>query len=264
MRQFRVTGKFIAYLTFQKEKHFTININKDKQLVFPLSITNNIVHDFELTLHANDLSKVEGLAKDVMDRTAGWLSFIFATPVDKIEINNIEDLTSKQQRGVLSHSISFYTAGSAPVDDQKSRLFFQKLTETLNPGDETVLGLYRKMLNTTNKAEKFWHIYNILQILKGSPGSGSERVNINDYIQNTFPTSLGLYNDRGKNDKNKKRWSILICIRDAFSHEDARFSDKADQLDGLKLDINQELYNHINLFQEIARKAIKDKLNLSI
>jgi len=122
----------------------------------------------------------------------------------------------------------------------------ERFKKTLHKGGHyEVLNLYRKC-RSEDTPTSFWFIYIILLDLIG------ERPKIDEYLKKKFPTMRAL----DKNDRTGEQNTLLVAIRDSFTHK-ATYSGRA-------LDIDAELARNIDYFRNIARQTVADKLGIKL
>jgi hypothetical protein len=237
---FKLYGSVRTYIVFSKGYSFKIGTK------YVLDIPTGKVEDgtskFELVgkVSTDDLqtAKTEGFA--VLDSFLGKLSIFFNVPIESLTISDTR-LGRNNGTNVATSERSVEAKGAIAVNDTNIDYFDKVLNIKI---DDNILSMFKRC-RSENPDISFWTIYDILQILIG------ERTDIDKYLKANFPELPILHNDKLNQDN-----TILIAIRDSFSHK-TTYSGKS-------LNVNLEIQSNIDKFRNIARDTIVSKLGLAI
>jgi len=275
-----ITAKVVIKTLINFSKSYQFNLNEGIIIKIPDSERNKPIKVLEINGKISNKLANESFIRDKVTQFINKLSIYFKTSVKLINLSeiNFENRTAEGLRdGFGASSRCIYSSGAILVDDNNVDEF-NKFNNTPLNDKEYVLGLYNICL-IASPYTSFWLIYLILQILIGKDENKIDKylkerfsemkILKSDYKTNRFlkKKSVSLLKkiikylkSKFKNNDKKGEYienTILIAIRDAFSHKDSKF-------DGKPLDIDFELKNGIEYFREVVRKVIIDKLQIKI
>jgi hypothetical protein len=234
---FKIHGSIKTFVAFSKKYSFKIGT----KIILNIP-TEKGKNEFELIGKVEtdnfQVAEIEGL--EILDDFCNKLSFFFNVPIKSINIINTR-LEKNNGTNVSASKVTIEAKAAIAVNDSNIDNFREVIN---NENGKNIISMFKRCKSENNDIS-FWTVYNIMQILIG------ERKEIDEYLKANFPDLQILHSNYGNQDN-----TILIAIRDSFSHKKT--------YSGKPLDIQLELKSNINIFQNIARKTIMNKLKIII
>jgi hypothetical protein len=182
------------------------------------------------------------------------LSVYFNVPVEDLGISkyNIESFSNAENKSIATRAGNITGKEAITRGDLEDGVWEDFEGIYTQSSNSAVFDLYRRSLSDSDVAN-FWSLYNILQILIG------ERKKIDKYLKTNNLQVRILTNDFEKVGGSKSfKHTLFVSVRDGFSHNRATFDG------GTKLNIEEELKNHIEDFRKSVRFVIEDKCGMKL
>jgi hypothetical protein len=249
MCKIEVKGSFKAWIDLIEDR--TIDLDEGFKLEIQLGEKESVKKKFLLYGDVEESLANPDVIDTKLEHYVNLLAVYFNIPVTdhNIDYLTIEDDGEGLSSASTTRALSIAGKASITRGDLEDGVWEDFEGIYTQSSNSAVFDLYRRSLSDSDVAN-FWSLYNILQILIG------ERKKIDKYLKTNNLQVRILINDYEKKRGLKSfKHTLFVSLRDSFSH-------KATFNGGKRLNIEEELKNHINDFRKSVRSAIEDKCGI--